>query len=105
MVAFVIQLVKMKPEERASISVSKKTHAELMKYCAQLSMQTGESHTQDSVICALLKEAHTLSTPETPETPRIPENIVTRRFLILTQLALWVALAILGALFTAHIIM
>jgi hypothetical protein len=98
----------MKPEERASISVSKKTHAELMKYCAQLSMQTGESHTQDSVICALLKEAHTLSTPETPETPetpRIPEDIVTRRFLILTQLALWVALAILGALFTAHIIM
>jgi hypothetical protein len=95
----------MKPEERASISVSKKTHTELMKYCAQLSLETGESQTQDSAICTLLKEAHTLSTPEIPETPRIPKDIVTRRFLILTQAALWIALAILGALFTTHILM
>jgi len=102
MVLNVVQLVRMKPEERASISVSKKTHGELMKYCAQLSMQTGESQTQDSIISALLKEAKTRSTPETPE---IPKDIVTRRFLIYTQVALWVALALLGALFTAHILM
>jgi hypothetical protein len=92
----------MKPEERASISVSKQTHAELMKYCTQLSMQTGESQTQDSVISALLTEAKTRSTQETPE---IPKDIVTRRFLILTQVTLWVALAILGALFAAHILL
>jgi hypothetical protein len=102
MVANVMQLVRMKPEERASISVSKKTHAELMKYCAQLSMQTGESQTQDSVISALLEEATTRSTPETPE---IFKDIVTKRFLIYTQLTLWVALAILGALFAAHILL
>jgi len=102
MVADVVQLVWMKPEERASISVSKKTHAELMKYCAQLSMQTGESQTQDAVISALLKEAKTRSTPETPE---IPKDIVTRRFLIFTQAALWIALAILGALFAAHLLL
>jgi hypothetical protein len=102
MVANVVQLVRMKPEERASISVSKKTHTELMKYCAQLSIQTGESQTQDSVISALLKEAKTRSTPETSE---IPNDIVTRRFLIFTLAALWIALAILGALFTAHMLL
>jgi hypothetical protein len=92
----------MRPEERASISVSKKTHAELTKYCTQLSMQTGESQTQDSVISALLKVATTRSTPETPE---IPKDIVTKRFLIYILAALWIALAILGALFTAHILL
>ncbi|MGZ4951715.1 MAG: hypothetical protein ACXV5K_11880 [Halobacteriota archaeon] len=105
MVADVVQLVRMKPEERASISVSKKTHAELMKYCAQLSMQTGESQTQDSVISALLNEAKTRSAPETPETPAIPKDMVRVRFLIFTLAALWIALAILGALFAAHILM
>jgi hypothetical protein len=92
----------MKPEERASISVSKKTHAELMKYCAQLSMQTGESQTQDSVISALLVEAKTRSNPKTPE---MPKDIVTKHFLTITQVALWVALAILWALFAAHILL
>jgi hypothetical protein len=92
----------MKPEERASISVSKQTHAELMKYCAQLSMQTGESQTQDSVISALLKEAKTRSTPKTQE---ILKDIVTRRFLMFTLAALWIALAILGALFSVHVLL
>jgi hypothetical protein len=92
----------MRPEDRASISVSKKTHAELMKYCAQLSMQTGETQTQDSVISALLQEATPRSTRETPE---ILKDIVTRRFLIFTQAALWIALAILGALFAAHVLL
>jgi len=45
----------MKREDRATISVSKKTHKEFEKYRAELSAERGKVQTQDDVIKALLK--------------------------------------------------
>ena len=45
----------MKKEDRATISVSKKTHADFEKYRAKLSAERGKVQTQDDAIKALLK--------------------------------------------------
>jgi hypothetical protein len=44
----------MKKEDRATISVSKKTHAEFETYRAKLSAKRGKVQTQDDAILALL---------------------------------------------------
>jgi hypothetical protein len=45
----------MKKEDRATISVSKKTHAEFETYRAKLSAEKGKIQTQDDAILALLE--------------------------------------------------
>jgi septal ring factor EnvC (AmiA/AmiB activator) len=45
---------KMKREDRATISVSKKTHADFEKYRATLSAEREKVQTQDDVVKALL---------------------------------------------------
>ncbi|HYA33288.1 MAG TPA: hypothetical protein VEG65_04765 [Candidatus Bathyarchaeia archaeon] len=45
----------MKREDRATISVSKKTHAQFEKYRAELSAKMGKVQTQDDVVKALLE--------------------------------------------------
>ncbi len=47
--------LRMKKEDRATISVSKKTHADFEKYRAKLSAEKGKVQTQDDAIKALLK--------------------------------------------------
>ena len=44
----------MKKEDRATISVSKKTHADFERYRAVLSAERGKVQTQDDVVRALL---------------------------------------------------
>jgi hypothetical protein len=46
----------MKKEDRATISVSKKTHADFETYRAKLSAERGKVQTQDDVIKALLQD-------------------------------------------------
>ena len=46
----------MKKEDRATISVSKKTHAEFEAYRAKLSAERGRVQTQDDAIKGLLKK-------------------------------------------------
>ena len=45
----------MKKEDRATISVSKKTHADFERYRAKLSAYRGKVQTQDDVVKALLR--------------------------------------------------
>ena len=45
----------MKKEDRATISVSKKTHADFEEYRAKLSAKRGKVQTQDEVVRALLE--------------------------------------------------
>jgi len=45
----------MKREDRATISVSKKTHADFEKYRAELSAKRRKVQTQDDAIIALLE--------------------------------------------------
>jgi hypothetical protein len=45
----------MKREDRATISVSKKTHADFERYRAKLSAERGKVQTQDDVVKALLE--------------------------------------------------
>ncbi len=45
----------MKKEDRATISVSKKTHAEFEQYRATLSAEKKKVQTQDDVVRALLE--------------------------------------------------
>jgi hypothetical protein len=45
----------MKKEDRATISVSKKTHVEFEMYRAKLSAEKGKIQTQDDAILALLE--------------------------------------------------
>jgi len=45
----------MKKEDRATISVSKKTHADFERYRAKLSADRGKAQTQDDVGRALLE--------------------------------------------------
>lgn len=45
----------MKKEDRATISVSKKTHADFERYRAKLSADRGKVQTQDDVVKALLQ--------------------------------------------------
>jgi hypothetical protein len=47
----------MKKEDRATISVSKKTHADFERYRAKLSAERGKIQTQDDVVKALLENA------------------------------------------------
>jgi hypothetical protein len=44
----------MKKEDRATISVTKKTHAEFERYRAKLSAERGKIQTQDDAVKALL---------------------------------------------------
>ena len=46
---------EMKKEDRATISVTKKTHAEFERYRAKLSAERGKVQTQDDVVRALLE--------------------------------------------------
>ena len=46
---------RMKKEDRATISVSKKTHAGFERYRAKLSAERRKVQTQDDVVRALLK--------------------------------------------------
>jgi hypothetical protein len=46
---------QMKREDRATISVSKKTHADFEKYRATLSAERGKVQTQEDVVRALLE--------------------------------------------------
>ena len=48
----------MKKEDRATISVSKKTHADFEKYRAILSAKRGRVQTQEDVVRALLERAN-----------------------------------------------
>ena len=48
----------MKRDDRATISVSKKTHADFEKYRAILSAKRGKVQTQEDVVRALLEKAH-----------------------------------------------
>jgi hypothetical protein len=48
----------MKKEDRATISVSKKTHADFEKYRATLSAERGKVQTQDEVVRVLLEMAN-----------------------------------------------
>jgi hypothetical protein len=48
----------MKVGDRATISVSKKTHADFEKYRATLSAERGKVQTQDDVVRALLEMAN-----------------------------------------------
>jgi hypothetical protein len=45
----------MKKEDRATISVSKKTHADFEEYRAKLSAEKGKVQTQEDAILALLE--------------------------------------------------
>ena len=45
----------MKKEDRATISVSKKTHADFEEFRAKLSTKRGKVQTQDDVVIALLE--------------------------------------------------
>jgi hypothetical protein len=45
----------MKRDDRATISVSKKTHADFEKYRVKLSAERGKVQTQDEVVRALLE--------------------------------------------------
>ena len=45
----------MKKEDRATISVSKKTHTDFERYRAELSAERRKVQTQDDVVRALLK--------------------------------------------------
>ena len=47
----------MKKDDRATISVSKKTHADFEAYRAKLSAERGKVQTQDEVVMALLEIA------------------------------------------------
>jgi hypothetical protein len=47
----------MKREDRATISVSKKTHAEFEGYRAKLSAKRGKVQTQEDIVRALLEMA------------------------------------------------
>jgi len=47
----------MKREDRATISVSKKTHADFEKYRATLSAARGKVQTQEDVVRAFLEKA------------------------------------------------
>jgi hypothetical protein len=47
----------MKREDRATISVSKKTHADFEEYRAKLSAERGKVQTQEAVVRALLSKA------------------------------------------------
>ena len=47
----------MKKEDRATISVSKKTHADFEEYRAELSAERKKVQTQDDVVTALLEMA------------------------------------------------
>ena len=48
----------MKREDRATISVSKKTHTDFEKYRATLSAKSGKVQTQDDVVKAFLEKAN-----------------------------------------------
>jgi hypothetical protein len=48
----------MKKEDRATISISKKTHAEFEAYRAKLSAERGKVQTQEDAILALLENRH-----------------------------------------------
>jgi hypothetical protein len=48
----------MKRDDRATISVSKKTHADFEEYRAKFSAQMKKVQTQDDVIRALLEKAN-----------------------------------------------
>ena len=48
----------MKREDRATISVSKKTHADFEEYRAKLSAERKKVQTQDDVVRALLEKAN-----------------------------------------------
>jgi len=48
----------MKKEDRATISVSRKTHADFEKYRATWSAEKGKVQTQDDVVRALLEKAN-----------------------------------------------
>jgi hypothetical protein len=89
----------MKPEERASISVSKQTHAAFTNYCAQLTVKTGESQTQDSAILSLLEIANNAAQPA-----QAPSE-VTKRFFIVMTVTLWLAVLVIGTLFAAHVLL
>jgi hypothetical protein len=47
----------MKREDRATISVSKKTHTDFEKYRATLSAERGKVQTQDDCVRTLLEKA------------------------------------------------
>ena len=49
---------EMKKEDRATISVTKKTHADFERYRAKLSAERGKVQTQDDVVRALLATVH-----------------------------------------------
>jgi len=53
----------MKRDDRATISVSKKTHADFEKYRALLSAKRGKVQTQEEVVRALLENANEWSEP------------------------------------------
>jgi hypothetical protein len=48
----------MKREDRATISVSKKTHADFEEYRAKLSAERGRVQTQEDCVRALLEKAN-----------------------------------------------
>ena len=48
----------MKRDDRATISVSKKTHTEFEEYRAKLSAERRKVQTQEDVVRALLKKAN-----------------------------------------------
>ena len=48
----------MKRDDRATISVSKKTHADFEKYRATLSAKRGKVQTQEDVVKAFLEKAN-----------------------------------------------
>ena len=48
----------MKRDDRATISVSKKTHADFEKYRAILSAKRGKVQTQEDVVKAFLEKAN-----------------------------------------------
>jgi len=50
--------LQIKKEDRATISVSKKTHADFEKYRATLSAERGKIQTQEDVVMALLEKAN-----------------------------------------------
>ena len=53
--AYELYELSMKAGDRATISVSKKTHAEFERYRAILSAEKGKVQTQDDVVKALLE--------------------------------------------------
>jgi hypothetical protein len=54
---FELYKLSMKVVDRATISVTKKTHADFEKYRAMLSAERGKIQTQDDVVRALLEMA------------------------------------------------